>query len=686
MGSKEYIVVTGGAGYIGSHTVIELINNNYDVIVIDNLNNSCYDAIARVEYIVRKPILFFKIDLRNTEELEKIFQSYRIKGVIHFAGLKAVGESTKIPIEYYDNNVSGTVSLLKVMEKNGVKTLVFSSSATVYGDATRFENMIPIPEVCPTGPTNPYGSTKYTIENIIRDIYGSDSSWRSAILRYFNPIGAHPSGLIGENPLGIPNNLLPFLSQVAIGRREKLYVFGCDYNSHDGTPIRDYIHVVDLARGHIAALRYMNALPDDQGLCREWNLGTGKGSTVFDIYNAFCEAVGRKLPYEVVGRRGGDVLDLTANPQRAQKELNWKAQLSIQDACRDLWKWTQANPFGFEIPHFSWRLFPENGITDYKSRLNDIDFGDFKVSVANYGALIQSIKYNNRELILGFDDLLDYKLPQNPYFGSTVGRYANRISRGSFEIDGKNFNLTKNEGTNTLHGGQNGFDKQYFLGPVAKNEGNINTLDFVLVDSDRNDGFPATVEAFVRYTIGQGWVEVDYQTQIADDSPQDVTAVNLTNHTYWNINGGKSIDGTKVKTSSNNYLEFKESLPTGKVLEFCPDLSKGVTLTPDVLYDNCVVTKDNNWSLDTRPEGIKECAVIKHPSSPFTLTVESSEPSFQFYTGDYNNIAGFGKRSGLCIEPGRFTNAINVGEWSPQVILRKGQRYGAKFKYSLNKN
>lgn len=407
---------------------------------------------------------------------------------------------------------------------------------------------------------------------------------------------------------------------------------------------------------------------------------------MFDIYSSFCEAVGKKLPYEVVGRRGGDVLDLTTNPQRAQKELNWKDQLSIQDACRNLWKWAQASPFGFEIPHFSWRLFPENGTTDYKSRLNDIDFGDFKVSFANYGALIQSIKYNNREFILGFDDLLDYKLPQNPYFGSTVGRYANRISRGSFEIDDKTFNLTKNEGANTLRCGQNVFDKQYFLGPVAKNEGNINTLDFVLVDSDRNDGFPATVETFVRYTIGQGWVEVDYQTQIVDDSPRDITAVNLTNHTYWNINGGKSIDGTKVKTSSNNYLEFKESLPTGKVLEFCPNLSMGVTLTPDVLYDNCVVTKDNNWSLDTRPEGIKECVVINHPSSPFTPTVESSEPSFQFYTGDYNNIAGFGKRSGLCIEPGRFTNAINVGEWSPQVILRKGQRYGAKFKCSLNKN
>ena len=278
---SEYIVVTGGAGYIGSHTVVELIQHGYKVIIVDNLVNSSYDAVARIEYIVKQPIPFFNVDLQNYDELLKVFQSYNIKGVIHFAALKAVGESTQIPLEYYENNVGGTMSLLKVMKKVGVKTIVFSSSATVYGDATRFENMIPIPEHCPNDPTNPYGKTKYMIENILKDMQTADSSWRTAILRYFNPIGAHPSGLIGEDPLGIPNNLLPYLAQVAIGRREKLSVFGNDYKSHDGTPIRDYIHVVDLAKGHIAALNYMQQIEESKGLYREWNLGTGKGSTVF---------------------------------------------------------------------------------------------------------------------------------------------------------------------------------------------------------------------------------------------------------------------------------------------------------------------------------------------------------------------------------------------------------------------
>ncbi len=234
------ILVTGGAGYIGSHTVIELINSGFRVIVVDNLVNASYDSISRVEYIVKKKVIFYEIDLRDSEKLSKVFDKYKIDAVIHFAGLKAVGESTKIPLEYFDNNVGGTISLLKVMKQHDVKNIVFSSSATVYGDATRFKDMIPIPEKCPTGPTNPYGHTKLVIEGIMRDIYASDNKWRIALLRYFNPIGAHQSGLIGEDPTGIPNNLLPFLAQVAIGRRQKLNVFGNDYDSHDGTPIRDF--------------------------------------------------------------------------------------------------------------------------------------------------------------------------------------------------------------------------------------------------------------------------------------------------------------------------------------------------------------------------------------------------------------------------------------------------------------
>jgi len=345
---SEYIVVTGGAGYIGSHTVIELIQNGYNVIIVDNLCNSSYEAVTRIESIVEEHVPFFNVDLRDHDALTKVFQEYPVKNVIHFAALKAVGESTKMPLAYYDNNINGTVSLLETMTEYNVKSIVFSSSATVYGDVTRFKNMIPIPEHCPNDPTNPYGKTKYIIEQIIHDLCESDKTWKAAILRYFNPIGAHPSGLIGEDPLGVPNNLLPYLAQVAVGRREKLLIFGDDYDSHDGTPIRDYIHVVDLSKGHIAALQYLNSISDSEGLFREWNLGTGKGSTVFEVVDSFCKSVGKKLPYEVVGRRGGDVLNLTADPTRANNELEWEAKLTIEDACKDLWKWTTNNPYGFK--------------------------------------------------------------------------------------------------------------------------------------------------------------------------------------------------------------------------------------------------------------------------------------------------------------------------------------------------
>ncbi|AOA65321.1 UDP-glucose-4-epimerase [Komagataella phaffii CBS 7435] len=342
-----YVLVTGGAGYIGSHTVVELLNNDYLVIVIDNLSNSSYHVIKRIETLTGKSVTFFNIDLREESKLRKVFQDYTIDSVLHFAALKAVGESAKSPLQYYDNNVSGTISLLNVMKQNNVKKLVYSSSATVYGDATRYEDMIPIPEICPVVPTNPYGMSKVIVENIIRDIFASDNGWKSAILRYFNPIGAHPSGLIGEDPFGTPNNLLPYLAQVAIGRRDKLFVFGNDYTSKDGTPIRDYLHIVDLAQGHIAALKYLGTR--QEGICREWNLGTGNGSTVLEVYEAFCSAVGRKLPYEIVGRREGDVLNLTALPTRANEELGWRTKLTIEDACIDLWNWTTNNPNGYRI-------------------------------------------------------------------------------------------------------------------------------------------------------------------------------------------------------------------------------------------------------------------------------------------------------------------------------------------------
>ncbi|SGZ56684.1 CIC11C00000003249 [Sungouiella intermedia] len=336
---SDYILVTGGAGYIGSHTVIELINNGYKVIIVENLVNSTATAVLRMEKLTGKSIPFYNVDLRDKAALAEIFDQFHIVGVIHVASLKAVGESTQKPLDYYDNNVGGTISLLSVMKDFDVKTLVFSSSATVYGDATRFENMIPIPETCPRSPINPYGQTKFVIESMIEDLCNSDHTWRAAILRYFNPIGAHPSGEIGEDPRGIPNNLLPYLAQVATGKREKLSVFGNDFDSPDGTPIRDYIHVVDLAKGHISALEYLDSIDPDKGLYREWNLGTGKGFTVFEVYKAFCGVVGRELPYEVVERRSGDVLNLTAHPGRANSELKWTASMSIDEGCRDLWNW-----------------------------------------------------------------------------------------------------------------------------------------------------------------------------------------------------------------------------------------------------------------------------------------------------------------------------------------------------------
>lgn len=355
MSSKEYILVTGGAGYIGSHTVVALIEAGRNVVIMDNLANSSFEAVKRIEKITGTLPEFAQCDLRDADGMRGVFKKYPgITSVIHFAGLKAVGESTQIPLAYYEQNVSGTINLVKVMDEFNVHQIVFSSSATVYGDATRFENMIPIPEECPTDPMSPYGKTKLYIENILRDHTKASKQWHTALLRYFNPMGAHPSGEMGEDPLGIPNNLLPFLAQVATGRRDKLKVFGNDYPSRDGTPIRDYIHVLDLAQGHIAALDKLKQVESERGsdattgFCREWNLGTGKGSTVLEVIKNFEAAVGRNLPYEIAERRDGDVLDLTAKPDRANTELKWSAKLSMKDACEDLWRWSTKYPQGYQ--------------------------------------------------------------------------------------------------------------------------------------------------------------------------------------------------------------------------------------------------------------------------------------------------------------------------------------------------
>ena len=333
------ILVTGGAGYIGSHTLIELINNNFDVVVVDNLVNSSRESLRRVEQITGHEIPFIEADVRDQSALSDIFTTYDIDSVIHFAGLKAVGESVAKPLEYYDNNLVSTLALLEAMRKHGVKQLVFSSSATVYGSPSE----LPLRETSTVGVglTNPYGKTKYMIEQIIQDYCAADPTFEATILRYFNPIGAHESGQIGEDPNGIPNNLLPYVAQVAVGKLQSVGVFGDDYDTPDGTGVRDYIHVVDLARGHVAALQHMKAGAN------VYNLGTGSGTSVLEIIKAFSKACGRDLPYEIKPRRAGDIAACYADCSKAERELGWRAELSIEQACADSWRWQSQNPNGF---------------------------------------------------------------------------------------------------------------------------------------------------------------------------------------------------------------------------------------------------------------------------------------------------------------------------------------------------
>ncbi len=334
------ILVTGGAGYIGSHTCVELLNAGYDVVVLDNLYNSSAEALRRVEKITGKKLTFYKADLLDREALEHIFAKEAIDAVIHFAGLKAVGESVSKPLEYYDNNITGTLNLCRVMQAHDVKNIVFSSSATVYGQPA----FVPITEACPKGTcTNPYGWTKWMIEQILTDLHTADAAWNVILLRYFNPIGAHESGLIGENPKGIPNNLVPYITQVAVGKLEKLGVFGDDYDTPDGTGVRDYIHVADLAAGHVKAIEKLESHP---GVVT-YNLGTGKGYSVLDIVKAFEKACGKKIPYEIRQRRPGDIASCYADPSLAKKELGWSAKRTLEDMCADSWRWQKNNPDGY---------------------------------------------------------------------------------------------------------------------------------------------------------------------------------------------------------------------------------------------------------------------------------------------------------------------------------------------------
>lgn len=333
------ILITGGAGYIGSHTCIEMQNAGYEVVVVDNLDNSNEESLKRVEKITGTPVKFYKEDVRDKEALRRIFSENKIEAVIHFAGLKAVGESVREPIMYYDNNLQNTIALLEVMNEFGVKKIVFSSSATVYGVATE----MPLTEGMPLGAINPYGRTKYFIEEILRDLYVADKDWCIALLRYFNPIGAHKSGLIGEDPKGIPNNLMPYISQVAVGKLEKLHVFGNDYNTVDGTGVRDYIHVVDLAQGHVKAVDW--ALKNKG--CEAFNLGTGNGTSVLQLRDAFVKASGIDVPYVIDPRRPGDPDEVYADATKAKEVLGWEAKLGIEEMCEDTWRWQKGNPQGY---------------------------------------------------------------------------------------------------------------------------------------------------------------------------------------------------------------------------------------------------------------------------------------------------------------------------------------------------
>lgn len=335
------ILVTGGAGFIGSHTLIELYSAGHTAVVVDNLSNSSQESLRRVAKIIGiAEIPFYNVDIRDREGLEKVFACHHFDACIHFAGLKAVGESVAKPWEYYDNNISGTLTLLDVMRRNGCKSIIFSSSATVYGDPAE----IPIPEQCPKGQcSNPYGWTKSMLEQVMTDMQHADTEWNVVLLRYFNPIGAHQSGTIGEDPNGIPNNLMPYITQVAVGKRPELGVFGNDYDTPDGTGVRDYIHVVDLARGHVAALQKVG---QGSGLS-VYNLGTGHGYSVLDVVKAFERINGVRIPYSIKPRRAGDIATCYSNPEKANRELGWKALYGIDEMCRDSWRWQSQNPDGY---------------------------------------------------------------------------------------------------------------------------------------------------------------------------------------------------------------------------------------------------------------------------------------------------------------------------------------------------
>lgn len=663
------VLITGGAGYIGSHAVVELLASGYECVVVDNLSNSSYESLARVQVLAKKYVPFYEVDLVDWATLAKVFEEHSdIESVIHFAGLKAVGESAQIPLEYYHNNVGGTVVLLQLMQKYRIKNLVFSSSATVYGDYTRYPGMIQVPETCPLQPSNPYGHTKFTIENILRDVAAS-GSWKFAILRYFNPIGAHPSGLIGEDPLGIPNNLLPYMAQVAIGRRDRLSVFGNDYDTRDGTPIRDYIHVVDLAKGHVAALNYLQMRSKD--LCEAWNLGSGMGSTVLEMYEAFARACGNEISMDIVGRRSGDVPLLVAKPTKAKLELNWKTELDIKKACEDLWRWVSKNPFGYSQHGVISRKVIDG---DYENRLVTLGYGSrFQLVISNKGASIVDLLVDGQSVVLGPGDPGDYS-------GVTIGRYANRIAGGKYDLNGKSYQLVTDENGNTNHSDGNCYSEKHFLGPLVKTPSKgLFIAEYFLLDK-QSTGFQSDLQVGVTYTL-------DIQAKALDIQYKGVlikgksTPINLTNHTYFNLNkvNATTVQGTEIRLATNKVVDLDGTLHRLNVSTFDAKEEKSTVLnTEGPCYDHCFIVADHT-SLDSTKDKLRPIVRASHPESHISLEILTTEPSFQFYTGD--KLTGFSPRSGFAVEPARYVNAINNSRWKETVTLSGGSAYGSRIMY-----
>lgn len=483
------------------------------------------------------------------------------------------------------------------------------------------------------------------------------------------------------------------MAQVAVGRREKLYVFGDDYETRDGTPIRDYIHVVDLAKGHIAASKYLDAHSTD-GLCREWNLGSGTGSTVLEVHRAFSKASGKEIPYEVTGRRAGDVVNLTAKPDRTREELEWLTQLDVGIACTDLWKWATGNPFGYQMMGVEARFSQSED--DYESRFIIIGAGtSFEATVANVGATLVDLKVDGQSVVLGYPDGKGYK-EYKSYVGATIGRYANRIAKGTYSLPDGAHKLTVNDAENTNHSSVSSFHQKTFMGPLVDCPSKeVYTAEFLLLDGggSQTNEFPGKLHVSVKYTLNvlKKSLDITYQAQLLEG---DATPINMTNHTYFNLNkvyNDQSFSGTEIKVVSNRAVDVDlAGIPTGKIVEkdiSTLDSPNGTILRKDdPSYDDCFVVRENEKLASTDSTRVNELVLVAeavHPESGISLEILTTEPSFQLYTGDFL-CGAFPPRSGFAVEPGRYVDAVNQEKWRNCVLLQRGDVYSSRIQYCFN--